>query len=150
MSESAIRAKIKTILETASGIGRVYGYQRSIHHEKVVLSDLVSGGILNAWSISRDSTEEIKVILGLGASLGQSLIYQYEIEGYYALKDSTNTEGTFSDTIASIASVFRAKPNLDGVCFRHNYIRVQEISQATLCDVLCHYTKLILEVEERT
>lgn len=149
MTESAIRAKIKTVLESVTGTGKVYGYQRGIHSEKVILSDYVSGGILNAWTVSRDNTEESKAVLGLGVSLGQSIKYKYGIEGYYALKDSSATEGTFSSLIGTIASTFRAKPNLDGVCFRHNYIQVQELGHRTVCDVLCHYTKLILEVEER-
>ena len=150
MSESTIRNKIKTVLESVSGIGKVYKSQRSLHSEKVVLSDLVVNSILNVWNISRDTTSEEKVILGMGAALGQSIQYRFEIEGWYALKDLFGTEETFSTLIASISDTFRAKPNLDGVCFRHNYIQVQEVSQITLCDVLCHYTKLILDVEERT
>ena len=152
MSESAIRAQIKTILEAVTNIGKVYDYERwsadwtaFINLFKITVSGVDQ---IRGWEISRRSVGEKKVVIGVG-SLAHEDDHLFIIKGYMSVKDASATEKTFNTLIESIKTAFRANPNLNATCERHGRIQAPVIDFRIFGDVFCHYAELNLTVYER-
>jgi len=143
MSYSTVRDKIEAILNTATGIGKVYDYDRLERSESGFKTAFTSGSKINAWTISRFSVAEIQE-----ASLRTNANTVWIIRGYYSLDAAGASEHNFQELIESIRSKFREKPTLDGLVLTTSFIQVNIIEPRMFGAVLCHYTELRLETTE--
>ena len=154
MSESVVRARIKTIMESASGVYNVYDTERYFNTEadrlsvmKATVNDVDQ---IRAWMISQGSGEEKQDIIGVGTSSGGVLIRRhYIIKGWLGLKDSETTEKTLNTIISNIQKKFRDNRNLSGDCWMHEGLQVDKISHIDMTGILCNYCELSLVVLER-
>jgi len=152
MPESTIRTQIYTILSAVTDIGKVYDYDRwaaewaaFINFFKTTISGIDQ---IRGWEISRRSSGEKKVVIGIGSSSHEKP-HVFIIRGYLGLNDAAATEKTFNILIEAIATAFRSNKTLNGAARDHDYIQADVIEARIFGGVLCHYAELSLTVYER-
>lgn len=150
MSEALIRAQIKTIMESVSGIGVVYDYERHSRSLATKLFLFKSGGIINGWEFSRtkfDPDPETET----DASIDWD--YSYLISGYYELDDENASEKVFQAIIDGIKNKFADKRTLNGTAITCQPVIGGLIDSDTIDSQgrgdLYHYTHMILVVKDR-
>lgn len=153
MSETAIRAKIKTKLESVSNIGNVYDTERYFNNEAdrlaIMKATISSVDQIRSWMFSQNSSDEKQIIVGVGATSGVEIKREYIIKGWLGLRDSETTEKTLLSLVELITSAFRTDRTLTGSCFLHEGIKVIKISHIDMTGILCNYCELSLVVLER-
>ena len=99
MSESTVRASIKTILESVSDIGLVYNreaysseYDIFIDRFKTTISSV---DMIRAWTISCEAIPAIGFVATGSRDTGNEYDYEYHIRGYQSFDFGTDTENTF-------------------------------------------------------
>ncbi len=150
MSEAAIRAQIKTILEGVPNIGIVHDYERWAVDWNVFINlfKTTVGGTdqIRGWEIGRRSAKENQV--AIGGQGGNERRHSFIIRGYLGLNDSAATEKTFNDLIEAIAAVFRYNWTINDTALNHEWVQAEVIEIRMFGSVLCHYCELILPVCE--
>jgi len=144
--EPTIRARIKTVMDTVSGVGLVYTRERWASDWAAYLSAFkatVSGAdYIRGWTIACEAA-----IRGEG-DFGDTNVertYRFRIRGYYGLDDAAASEN------AAFALTEAVMDALDADATLHSYY------SAPLCscpvfelrmygDVLCHYMEIEQEV----
>lgn len=150
MSESLIRAQIKVIMETVSGIGVVYDYERYARSLTDYLTLMMKNGIVNGWVIHREDTKSRQITMGL---LGQiERVHTFHITGLHEMDDAAGSEKMFQAILDGIFDAFKANHKLNGTAFSHDQI---QIDQVTVCledeygSDLYHVADCTLEVTEQ-
>jgi hypothetical protein len=152
MSEALIRAQIKTILETASGIGAVYDYERYARSlgDYFALMTKTGQTTVNGWIIHRERTVSAPITLGIKGQIER--IHTFRIAGLYEMDDSAGSEKTFQGILDAIFEAFRANPTLNATATRHDQIQIDDV---TVCiedeygGNLYHVAECTLNVTER-
>jgi len=144
MAYSDIRAEIGTILAAVSGIGVVHDYRRWTNREEEFKTFYESNSIINGWEYTRRGFSDNFESTGPR----YERIHDFLIVGYYGLDDSAASEKANDTLVESIASAFRAKPDLNGKCQMHEFIQGEVIELRMFADTLVHYTELGLLVHE--
>lgn len=153
MSEASIRAQIKAILESVSGIGVVHDYERysrSIADFRDIMTKSGATSV-NGWVISRQSTESHQATLGPKGQIERT--HTFRIAGIYELNDAAGSEKTLQGILDAIFEAFKAVSTLNGTCVSHRQIQIDSVSvtkDGELGDDLYHTAELTLEVLERT
>lgn len=112
MSEAAIRAAIKSTLESVSGMGTVHDYVRWADNWGDFLSLFkTESNKINGWCFSRVKTPMLQRTIG-----EVERAYIYTLRGYYGLKDSDATEKTFQALIEAAQEAFLTDETLGGAC----------------------------------
>lgn len=155
MSVANIRAQIKAILETVTGIGVVHDYERWAVNWADILSQFKPSNQakINGWMITRTETEERVHAFGQNQA-----VHSFLIRGVYSLDDSEASEKTFQDLIEAIRERFRSNFNLNGSC-QSIYpefgewagkagIQADTVEARMFGGVLCHYCELGLGAQE--
>ena len=144
MSESAIRAAIKTTLAAVTNIGKVHDYERwaldwtkFIAYFKTRISNVDQ---IRGWEIGRKApvTEDETSVKK----------HTYSIKGYMGVEDAAETEKTFNTLIEAVAAAFRSDRTLAGAALGHDFIQVDVLDTRSFGGVLCHYVELSLAVYE--
>ena len=153
MSESAIRAQIKSILSNISNIGNVYDTKRYYNNQAdrltIMKATISSVDQIRAWMISREGTPEVnQVLLGLSASNGREVVHKYSIEGWISLKDSSTTELTLNALLDLIEDAFADNRTLNATAFYHEGIIIDKIDTVDMTGILCNHCELSLRVKE--
>lgn len=148
MSEVNIRNQIKSIVESASGIGQVHDRVRSVLSDSDFQNIFLNASKVNSWFISLESSEEIPRILGVGSSGANTLIYNYQIEGWYGVSDLNSSEIIFNAIVSDLRGKFRNNITLNNTCFFHERIKIQKLGHDNKFGNLCHYINLLLVVNE--
>jgi len=147
MSLAAIRTKIKEILSTVPGIGRVYDYGRWTADWSRFLNTFKSVDKINGWLITRRaSTEEL---FGENVPPVHHRTHEFVIEGYFSLRDDVASEKTFQDLIEAICETFRGNLTLDGTALVSEPPQVESVDSSTLGGVLVHQTRIVIRATER-
>ena len=142
MSESSIRAIVKSTLESASGIGVVHDYMRDSRSTTKFINLLTSGGIVNGWMFSRTAT------LSEWAEFQARLrTHVFTIKGYYELNDVNGSEKTFQGIIEAIAAVCDANLSLSAD-YPASPLQVESVDTEEISDKLYHHCSLTLSVSE--
>lgn len=152
MSESLIRAQIKAILETVSGIGAVYDYERYARSLGDYFAMMTKSGstTVNGWIIHRERTVSQKATLGINGQIERT--HTYRIAGLHDLDDATGSEKTFQGILDGIFEQFKANPTLNGTANFHDQVQIEEV---TVCledeygGDLYHVAECTLTVHER-
>lgn len=144
MSEAAIRAQIKTDLESVSGIGVVHDRQRFSRSWAEWFKLMTSDGVVNGWTIHRQATP------GTRANVAQvEREHSFAIFGVYNLDDENNSEATFQALIESIFAVFRDDPTLNDTALETDPLNVDDVDVEEYGGRLYHVCDLTLTARER-
>ena len=147
-----IKARIKAQLELVAGIGKVHASTRMVKDESLTLADLVLGGVLNAWMISRET------IALKDESVNQASTEQKDfiaVHGYYAVKDSVS-EPIFDNLVDAVLAQLNTdrRPVNGGGTLLNATVKAANAPQVTENDyrmfgpeqALCHHVKIVLPV----
>lgn len=159
MSESLIRAQIKAILQTASGIGAVHDYVRKPRSLADFFPLMRSGSpsIVNGVSFYRQSFENYHKTLGHTNVLGvvttyKERIHRYLFEGIYELDDAAASANTLQALIESIADKFDDNLTLNGTAESHDLFQLHAVTYSDpgeYGDNLYHLFEASLTAHER-
>lgn len=143
MSESAIRAKIKSVLEGVSGMGTVHDYMRLTKSWDTFLTMFKSGDKINGWHFSRRAIATRQNTIGEKESA-----HIYQLRGYYGLKDDDASEKTFQALIDAVSAAFDDDETLGDTCDTHPDwgpmtgavgLQADIIEHRVFGTVLCHF-----------
>jgi len=128
MSEYLIRAQIKAIMESVSGIGVVHDYMRYPRSlaDLLDLMTVTPGTTVNGWTIHRASTPASPLTMGPSGLIERS--HKFEISGLHELNDASASEITFQAICDAIFEAFKTKPTLNGTAIRHDHIQIESVS----------------------
>lgn len=137
---------IMTILEGVSGIGNTYDYpQHSTYVEKHKELFVTADKKFHVWWPNRVAWEAEG-----GISVQVFRKHVIEITGYYALKNSTESDKIFQEIIDNVADAFDAKAafNLDGTVDQHLPAQMEK-SETMFGGYLCHKAiiRIVAEAE---
>jgi hypothetical protein len=144
MSESAIRAEIKSIMEAVSGSGVVHDHERYSRSMAEFLSLMTSAGKVNGWTISRKSTAAERVVY---PSVDREHVYA--ISGIFELDDENTSETVFQGLIDSYCAAFHAKSTLNGQAIKSGPMIVEDVDTEEYGKRLFHVCELSLKVTDR-
>lgn len=144
-----IRDAIQGVLAGVPGIGPVHKFERYLKREAELQALYVSGGQLKGWLIRRLSTREQALAVGRTV-----VTHRWQIRGYRAIDDATQSELAFDDTIEAIRDAFRADETLGGLVkgLEESAGQGGDVAGVQLADsgpvlfagVLCHAARLSL------
>lgn len=144
MGLSNIRAEIKTILGSVSGIGKVHDFERwTIDWKKFLEFFKTEDNKINGWTITRSTSREENQAMGTNIRT-----HQIVITGYYGLKDSIESEKTFQDLIESVCDALRSNNDLNGSCLRSEPPQITRVYPRPFGGVLVHVCNILLSVDE--
>jgi hypothetical protein len=144
MSETAIRAQIKTNLEAVTGIGVVHNYERYSRSFAQFLSLMTSSGTVNGWMIHREANSNTRQV---GGRIER--YHTYRIFGIYEMDDASASEVTLQALLELIYAAFIDDPRLSGTAAGTEPIQIESIDADEFGGRLYHTAELILEVMER-
>jgi hypothetical protein len=152
MSLTDIKARIAVVMQGVSGIGNVYSHTRLVNVESVQASDFVANGVLNTWWIVR-STAELEEVGDIDHISSQwDLI---SIHGFYAVKDSADSEDSFDLLADAVLAAVHADSNYPSRFAgtikqaRAPKIKVLDYRHFGVSKVLCHHTEITIQVVSR-
>ena len=114
MSLADIRAQIKSLLESVTGIGIVHDYERWTNDWTTLLARFKdTNGRINGCSFSREKWREQQETIG-----ETEIAHIFVFRRIMGLKDADATGITFDDNLEAMRAVFRDPDNktLDGTC----------------------------------
>lgn len=139
-----IRAEIKTIMQTVSGVGPVYDYERNVNQWAKVKDELVApDGKIEWWTIRREKAPE-KFIPGSASERSHGIV----IRGYRALDDAGSSK-TFDTRVDAVCAALRPKTTLNGTAMQmENPWQVDEIVDVAIGGIFAHRCEIRNTVEE--
>lgn len=145
MSYSGILAKLKTILQGATGVSAnyVHDYSRHASDWSVFLSLFKDTNKIHGYEITRRSLLE-----DAETSRTNKATHTFLIRGYYSLDDSAGTEKTFQGILENIRTAFRNQITLDDTVLYIDPLQIIIFENRMFGSVLCHYTEINLSVTE--
>ncbi len=152
MPLAAIRAAVKTKIETVANVGRVWPYEPHVAQDADIPAYFVPVGLaeIRAWTITRESTAETDT--APGNTCVNFATHLVVIRHWQALGAHAATEEAFQDRLEAVRDVFRAEQTtLFGLAsvFRVGPPSVRVVEARTLLGILCHYAELTLPVTEQ-
>lgn len=148
MTWSAINTAIAAVLNGVAGLGQVHAYRRLCTDDASFKAAYTTGGIINAWEISRTATLEDRQNQRASDPVQSILRYTWTLYGYYGIRDAMATEQTFQQLIEDIAEAFRGDVTLGGVVEWTDGIQVVTVDRREFYNVAVHYAELQLPVLE--
>ncbi len=147
MSETAIRAKIKSIMDTVTDIGKVHDYERWTADWSQFLN-LFKANIggkdqIRGWEILRKSAPAEYI-----DNVEEMTKHLFIVRGYMGVQDASATEKTFNVLIEAVRAKFRFNFTLDGLCELAGPVSVDLVEVRSFGGTLCHYCELSLPAQE--
>jgi hypothetical protein len=147
MSLTTIRTKIKTYIQTATGlVSSVYDYRRISSDIKQRHSLFKENEMIHTWDITRVGFERQH---GAGHGGVVTITHDFLIRGFYGLNDTLATEKTFADIVDLVCVQFENNPTLDGEAQIINNPIVGTQSEEMFASVLCHKAEIKLLIQQR-
>jgi hypothetical protein len=150
MSVLSIRAQLKTLLQTVSGIGQVYDYKRYSADWGSYKQLFTKNSRVNEWEIQRTGfTVEPR---GSQAAAGKvkDLTHTFILRGFYGFQDEPSSEKDFDTLVDAISDLFITHQDIDQTAEIINIPVVGQITFQMFGDVLCHVIEIQVSVRERT
>ena len=123
MSESAIRAAAKSVLESVDVIGVVHDRRRFSKSPGELLRKCKNNrGVVSSWEIHR---EACPAQWANNAEAERS--HAYRIYGTYGLDDENNSDAEFQALIEAVFAAFLADPTLGGTALDTDPLFVDDI-----------------------
>jgi hypothetical protein len=145
MALSTIRAEMKSILESVSGIGQVHDYQRYSKEWSTYKDVFESSDKINFVQIVRTGFSRIVH----GSNSTERVTHAFVLEGAYGLKDDDASAKVVDDLVESISQVFRDKPRLNNTAEVVQYPISGDIFIGMFGNVLCHRYSIRVTIRDR-
>jgi hypothetical protein len=156
VSESTVRAALKTILLTVSNVGQVHDYERwagTIPDVATSFRTTISGSdCIRGWTIACEGWAQEWLVYNEDEAPGHvNRTYTYKIRGYFGLQDSTATEKT---AIGIVEDVCEALDKSDELHDEEDYQGRTPPAILTIFEprmfgsILCHYAEITAQVTE--
>ncbi|NPU84375.1 MAG: hypothetical protein HPY65_07785 [Syntrophaceae bacterium] len=155
---AAIRAQIKVILSSVTGIGIVHDYQRFAVDWQKMLDLFKDDDRINTCMFRREKMIKRRIILGNPSSQPHR-IHIFKIICIRGLNDAQATAVSFDDDLAAVEEAFEGYKTLNGTCETINPgfgptegeegVQISLVEERMFGNVLCHYAELRLSVQER-
>lgn len=143
MGYNEVLLKVKTKLESVSGIGQVYDYERHAKTWEKWLSLFKIGDILHTYTITRESCPEEAMV-----SRTNKRIHNMVIRMYYALDDVAESEKTAQNLVDLICAEFRSSPDFETDVIQAGPPSLRVFEPRMFGEVLCHYAEIVIPTEE--
>jgi len=133
---TGISAAVKGVIQTATGIGKVYDFMKFATKDKTFETVAVTGGTVNFWQFERSSTREQWM-----NKYQFKRIHTYNISGYWAVSEATDSGRKFQALVDRVAERFRRPSNRDlsdNVESITDGFQVSSIGHTHVHGVLCH------------
>ena len=105
MSDSALRATIKTLLEEVTAIYVVHDYQRYAATDAAFIALFKNAeSTVNGWEITHNGFR----LKRMGRKI--KLTHYYKYKGYYSLNDATESENAFAAIVDAVVLKLCSKP----------------------------------------
>lgn len=141
---ATVRDALGALFAGVPAIGQVHTRERYMPMEskfRALYLYTPDGGVaqVRGWWLRRVATQERT--LNLQRVLN---VHTWQVRGYMALNDDTNTEHEFDALIEAMRDAVRADPTLGGVCMQNpaddadDGLQVVESGPVMFCGVLCH------------
>lgn len=159
---TGIATQIKNLISSVTGIGRVHTFKRWGATDKDFEAFAATGGRINAWFISRQSTAERWLTTG-----EFNRAHVFALQGVYGLKDAEATEETFqalvdrvagrfrsdagrtlNDTVESLAPSFGEIAAQSEVAGAEGGLQITAVEHRMFHDILVHWAECRLGVQE--
>ncbi len=148
---TGISAAIKTVIASATGVGKVYDYLRFGTQDKVVEGLIVTGGTVNFWQFERASTRE-----QWPNKYQFKHVHTFNISGYLAVSEATNSGRKFQALVDRVAGRFRLPANQDlGDTVESladgnsGGLQLNSIGHTFVHNIFCHTVQCRLQVNAR-
>ena len=146
--EAAIRADVKTVLDSVTNIGKTHDYKR--WWKKGVwdsFKDLFKTTITSVTQV-RGWEIEYRGSNGRYANGSRCIIddHQYLIRGFMGLKDADETQKTFHALAEAVKDAINASTELDA--YHDKTPASVALSEAEIGGVLCHMAEITFEIHE--
>lgn len=147
----AIRDKIVTVVESASGIGMVHGRRRQLRQLNQWLTENVKNGRVNTAEISRTSRQ--RELEGVSNLAVWRITHGAEVRLHMSVADAKATEDDFMDLLDAVDDKLRADPLLGAPGSELLLIPfvtdISEITHRMLGDYLVHTATITFDAIER-
>ena len=104
MSDSALRAAIKTLLDEVTAIAVVYDYQRYAADDAAFIALFEVDDVINGWEIVNCGFR----VKRMGRKI--KMIHYYKYKGYYHLEDTQTSENAFAAIVDAVVLKLSSKP----------------------------------------
>ena len=142
MAYSDIIARLKSDIESVSGITNVFDYKPRVVDDHKRLERLKgTDNRLHWWQISREESTDITDYLTLVVPKDD-----YIIQGWYALDDSDETEKTFQALVDGVRTAIDQDRLLNGYGYVVDPVTISPITEEMKTNVLCHTAKVIVRI----
>jgi hypothetical protein len=143
---AAILAAVVEVVQGVSGVGVVHNRQRFLPVWKDFLAAHSSGGILNGWSVSRETSPEDPL-----TNRETDRSHVFVIRSWFGMNDAAASENTFQARLESVCDAFRAVANYDlgGAAEWTLPAAVRLVQLREIGGVLCHYGEITVTAHER-
>lgn len=152
MSEPAIRAAIKAIVESVTNVGAVHDYERW-SAEYTAVSDVywttINGArTLRGCSISCNQIRpESQILTGDRAAINR-INYQYKIRMYFGLQDAAASEKTALALAISVMNALDAGGSLEAIPAFPELAQLDIFEARMYTNALVHYAEITQRVTE--
>lgn len=151
MSESGIRAQIKSTLEAVPGIGAVHDYERYPRSLGDFFLAMTSGSPsrVNGWVIHRASASAERVTLGRGGQIERG--HGFRITGFYQLDDADGSEKDFQALLEAVFEAFKGDWYA-AAAWRADLLQIESVTVTAVEETgadLYHIAECSLAVYER-
>ena len=160
MTEATIRARLKTVLDGVTDIGRTYDYFR--HVTETTERDkrfLTSSGIFHTWQIQLEDSSPIATVnqseianyREANADAQRFRIYRYRLWGYYAVNDELATEKTMIAITESVIDALDEDTTLHGAgdltYYNTTPAQLAVFGFTEYAGILCHGAQVTVTIE---
>lgn len=157
-SETTIRARVKTVLESVTDVGVVHDYERYNNDMTTLLAQFVTKidgeDQLRTWMISLDPGQSMRQQLigfeGVGAGDNILVTYSYRVRGFMAVNDEAESEKTFAALALTIMLALEADTTLKGEQLERDtpIVAGMTMNYSMLAGVLCHAVEIKINPQE--
>lgn len=144
MNYRSVTQSIARVLSTAEGVGRVHPLRVFAHTPEALEANYTSDGVLNGWTISRESAPETHI--GLDNTHARENVFV--IRGFFALDAETDSELRFNEILENICNAFAPSSDLGEEIESHDPLDIRSIDYVSFGNTTAHYCELVLTVYE--
>ena len=158
MSYETVSKRLKDILDRIENVFNVHTYFRDIPDEtefqKAFSISTPDGNLLTAWMMTRNSLDSDRP--GVDAQSILDVTHKIEVQGFYGLEDSKQSELKFQEIIDNIMAKFKTKflledasgSALPGVIMVSE-VTIPEIGHGQFSNYFVHFCRVLISVKER-
>lgn len=147
--EASIRAGIRTVVASVTGIGQVHDYFRVLNEQTRLVDEYVvatdTGSKLHVWQISLSDdapyTEERRP--ASRHALGR---WKFSIHGHYGVDDANASEKAWAVLVELVLDAFRADKRLGNTVIDSGPPQWVTAGYRQISSHLCHYARIDLSV----